>query len=100
MNNIVVICENTECANKLGEEANKLGYNVKFEIQKGNNIIDKISIEDIKSAKAVLFTLNRSIEDIQEIERFIDVEYYEVEPSISINNPDEVIKDIIADLNN
>ncbi|WP_270648267.1 PTS sugar transporter subunit IIBC [Paeniclostridium hominis] len=100
MNNIVVICENTECANKLGEESNKLGYNVKFEIQKGNDIIDKISIEDIKSAKAVLFTLNRSIEDIQEIERFIDVEYYEVEPSISINNPDQVIKDIIADLNN
>ena len=83
MNNIVVICENTECANKLGEESNKLGYNVKFEIQKGNDIIDKISIEDI-----------------QEIERFIDVEYYEVEPSISINNPDQVIKDIIADLNN
>ena len=100
MNNIVVICENIECANKLSEEANKLGYNIKFEIQEGNKIIDKISTEDIKSSKAVLFTLNRSIEDIQDIERFIDVEYYEVEPSIAITNPAGVIKDIIEDLNN
>ena len=100
MDNIVVICENIECANNLDESAKKLGYSIKYEIQEGTNIINEISIEDIKSAKAVLFVLDRSIEEIEEIERFIDIEYYEVEPSIAINNADQVIKEIIMDINN
>jgi fructose PTS system EIIB component len=100
MNNIAVICENIECANNLDESAKELGYSTKYEIQEGNNIINKLAIEDIKSAKAVLFVLDRSIEEVEEIERFIDVEYYEVEPIIAINNAVQVIKEIIMDINN
>lgn len=100
MKNIVVICENVECAKKLEEEASKLEYSIKFEVQENTNIVNKISTEDIKKSKAVLFVLDGSIEDIEDIERFIDIEYYEVDPTTVMNNSKEVIKEIIDDLNN
>ena len=99
METIILICENVECANKLEEEARRLGYNIKFEVQEATNIVNKISIDDIKNAKAVLFALNRRMEDIEDIERFIDIEYYEVEPIMAINNSKQVIQEIISDLN-
>lgn len=99
MNNIVVICEDVKCANKLKESAANLNYNVEFEIQKENEIINKIPTKDIKEAKAVLFVINKGIDEIDEIERFIDIEYYEVEPNIALENPSQVIREIISDLN-
>ena len=59
----------------------------------------KLTEKDIKDARAVLFVINRGIEEVNEIERFIDVEYYEVEPCIALENPKQVISEIIADLN-
>lgn len=100
MKNIAVICEDINCAKKLQEEANKLGYEVIYEIQTRDTIENEIKEQDIKSSECVLFSLNRRIEDIINIERFIDVEYYEVEPEIVINNTNQVISEIIEDLNN
>ncbi|GAA0707030.1 hypothetical protein GCM10008904_16160 [Paraclostridium ghonii] len=99
MNNIVVICEDINCANKLKELAKDFNYNVEFEIQKENEIINEISTQCIREAKAILFVLDKGIDEIDEIERFIDIEYYEVEPNIALENPSQVIKEIISDLN-
>lgn len=99
MNNIVVICEDINCGNKLQESAKEFNYNIEFEIQNEDTIINEISEKDIKDASAVLFVINRGIEEVNEIERFIDVEYYEVEHCIALENPKQVISEIIADLN-
>ena len=99
MKNIVVICEDINCANKLKESAIDLNYNIEFEIQNENGIKNKISEKNIKDASAVLFVINKGVNEINDIERFIDVEYYEVEPCIALENPKQVISEIIADLN-
>ena len=68
------------------------------EIQKEGVIISEVSEETIKNADAVLFVLNCSIEEVEGIERFIDCEYYEVDTNTVINNTDEVLKEIEADI--
>lgn len=98
MENIIVICENEICGKKLKDEANNLGFNLEFEIQIESNIINEISEQKIKDASAVLFVIDKGIEEINKIERFIDVEYYEVEPSIAITSPHQVIGEIISDI--
>lgn len=99
MKNIVAICENKECVNALVKACNDIGYNIDTEIQKNNIIIDEVSEEKIKKADAVLFTLNCTIEEVEGIERFIDCEYYEVDPDVVINNTDIVLKEIEMDIN-
>lgn len=98
MNNIIVICQNENCGKKLKESTVNLDFNVEIEVQNKNHIINKISEEKIKEAKAILFVVDKGIEKIKEVERFIDIEYYEVEPCIAINHPDQVISEIISDL--
>ena len=99
MNNIVVICEDINCGKKLKACAKDLNYNVEFEIQNENEIVNKISEKDIKNSSAVLFVVNKGINEINDIERFIDIEYYEVEPCVVLDNPKQVIVEIISDLN-
>ena len=99
MQKIVAICESIECGSLLKDESVKLGYEFKFEIQEDNEILNKLSEEEIKSAKVVLFAINKSIEEVEDIERFIDVEYYEVEPSIVMSSARQVIKEIADDIN-
>ncbi|AUN13161.1 PTS sugar transporter subunit IIBC [Paraclostridium sordellii] len=99
MQKIVAICESIECGSLLKDESVKLGYEFKFEIQEDNEILNKLSEEEIKSAKSVLFAINKSIEEVEDIERFIDVEYYEVEPSIVMSSARQVIKEIADDIN-
>lgn len=99
MKNIVAICENRECVNALVKACNNMGYNLETEIQKDNIIIDEISEDNIKKADIVLFSLNCSIEDVEGIERFIDCEYYEVDPDMVINNVEIVLKEIEMDIN-
>ncbi|CEJ72496.1 PTS system transporter subunit IIB [[Clostridium] sordellii] len=98
MQKIVAICESIECGSLLKDESVKLGYEFKFEIQEGNEILNKLSDEEIKSAKTVLFAINKSIEEVEDIERFIDVEYYEVQPSIVMSSAHQVIKEIADDI--
>ena len=64
-----------------------------------NKIKNKLSNENIKSSNVILFVTDKSVEDIEEIERFIDCEYYEVEPKFVIENPINVINEIATDLN-
>lgn len=97
--NIVAVCDNEESAKSLINGGKEIGYNIYCEIQDGNNIKNELSIESIKNSNVVLFVTNRSVEEIDGIERFIDREYYEVEPQFVINNPINVLKEIASDLN-
>ena len=98
MKKIVAICENKECVNALTKACADRGLNLDTEIQKEGVIISEVSEETIKNADAVLFVLNSSIEEVEGIERFIDCEYYEVDTNTVINNTDEVLKEIEADI--
>ena len=97
--NIVAVCDNEESAKSLINGGKEIGYNIYCEIQDGNDIKNELSIESIKNSNVVLFVTNRSVEEIDGIERFIDREYYEVEPQFVINNPINVLKEIASDLN-
>ena len=97
--NIVAVCDNEESAKSLISGGKEIGYNIYCEIQDGNNIKNELSIESIKNSNVVLFVTNRNVEEIDGIERFIDREYYEVEPQFVINNPINVLKEIASDLN-
>lgn len=97
--NIVAVCNNEESAKLLIEAGEQLGCEVNCEVQEGNKIKNKLSIENIKSSNAVLFVTDKSVEEIEEIERFIDCEYYEVEPKFVLENPINVINEIATDLN-
>lgn len=97
--NIVAVCDNEESAKSLINGGKEIGYNIYCEIQDGNNIKNELSIESIKNSNVVLFVTNRNVEEIDGIERFIDREYYEVEPQFVINNPINVLKEIASDLN-
>lgn len=96
---IVAICENEACASALEESGKSLGFNIRAEVQDGSNIKNELSIEEIKSSGAVLFVIDGTVEDIEKIERFIDCEYYEVEPKFVINDAKAVINEIISDIN-
>ena len=97
--NIVAVCDNEESAKSLINGGKEIGYNIYCEIQDGNDIKNELSIQSIKNSNVVLFVTNRSVEEIDGIERFIDREYYEVEPQFVINNPINVLKEIASDLN-
>jgi len=97
--NIVAVCDNEQSAKSLINGSKEIGYKVYCEIQDGKNIKNELSIENIKNSNVVLFVINRSVEEIDGIERFIDREYYEVEPQFVINNPINVLKEIASDLN-
>lgn len=98
MKNIVAICENKECVNALVKVCNNKEYNIETEIQNNNIIISEVSEEKIKNADAILFVLNCSIEEVEGIERFIDCEYYEIDPDTVINNAEAVLKEIEMDM--
>ena len=97
--NIVAVCDNEESAKSLINGGKEIGYNIYCEIQDGNDIKNELSIQSIKNSNVVLFVTNRNVEEIDGIERFIDREYYEVEPQFVINNPINVLKEIASDLN-
>lgn len=97
--NIVAVCENEACANALKENGKALGVSIRAEVQNGSDIKDELSIGEIKSSSAVLFVIDGTVEDIEKIERFIDFEYYEVEPKFVMNDAKAVINEIISDVN-
>lgn len=102
MKNIVVICENLQSAEAIKLAGKELGINVVCEIQENckiQNEINEISEAEIRKACAVLFVISFEVEDIEKIERFIDCEYYEVEPKYVINDAKSVIKEIMEEIN-
>lgn len=96
---IVVVCDNKKCSNLLIEAGKKLNINVKCETQDGEKISNELSVNEINSSVAVLFAVDRAIEEIEKIERFIDFEYYEVEPKYILSDAKSVLNEIIMDIN-
>lgn len=97
--NIVAICENEASAKSLQRAALELGFNVKYEVQAKSAIKNELSEKDINEAAIVLFVISYDVEDIEKIERFIDREYYEVEPKFVINDAKAVLNEISSELN-
>lgn len=97
--NIVAICENEASSKALQEASEALGFNIKSEIQAKSKIKNELSEKDIKESALVLFVISYAVEDIENIERFIDREYYEVEPKFVINDAKAVLNEIVAELN-
>ncbi|WP_074074343.1 PTS sugar transporter subunit IIBC, partial [Clostridioides difficile] len=77
---IVAVCESERSLNSLKTAANDLGFDLVYEIQENDNIKNELSIYDIEDASIVLFVTSDSIESIEKIDRFIDREFYEVDP--------------------
>lgn len=96
---IVAVCEDENCRKALEKACNNLGYELKSEIQSQDRIKDEVSISDIQEASIVLFAIDDKVENIENIERFIDCEYYEVGPKFIINDAESVMKEIMMDLN-
>lgn len=92
---IVAICENQQSVDALQNVVKGLNIEIKCEIQDTYEIKNKISKDEIRKADIVLFVISYSVEDIEEIERFIDIEYYEVEPQYVIKDAKAVINEII-----
>lgn len=96
---IVAICDNELCGKRLEEECSKSEIIISYEIQNENGIINKLSMDTIQNSNIVLFVTEKEVEEIAEIERFIDREYYEVLPQFVIENPANVISEITSDIN-
>lgn len=96
---IAAICDNELSGKLLKETGSKLGIIVNYEVQNENGIINKLSNDIIQNSNIVLFVTEKEVEQIEEIERFIDREYYEVLPQFVIENPSNVISEITLDLN-
>lgn len=100
MNKIITVIANSDkCIKYLKSAGDSLGIEIKFEIQSNGEIINELSINDIKQSTAVLFCIDGQVEEIENIERFIDCEYYEVEEKFIINDAKAVLKEILSDLN-
>ncbi|MGL5312703.1 MAG: hypothetical protein ACRC92_05615, partial [Peptostreptococcaceae bacterium] len=56
--NIVVICDNDNCAKALQEAGKELGFNIICEIQSGANIKNEITENEIRESMAVLFAID------------------------------------------
>ena len=96
---IAAICDNELSGKLLKETGSKLGIIINYEVQNENGIINKLSNDIIQNSNIVLFLTEKEVEEIEEIERFIDREYYEVLPQFVIENPSNVISEITLDLN-
>ncbi|MEW9079690.1 PTS sugar transporter subunit IIBC [Terrisporobacter glycolicus] len=96
---IAAICDNELSGKLLKEAGSKFGIIVNYEIQNEKGIINKLSKNIIQNSNIVLFITEKEVEQVEEIERFIDREYYEVLPQFVIENPENVISEITLDLN-
>lgn len=96
---IVVVCDNKNYSNLLIEAGKELNINIKCETQNGEKISNELSVNEINSSVAVLFVVDRAIEEIEKIERFIDFEYYEVDTKYILSDAKFVLKEIITDIN-
>ena len=96
---IVAVCESERSLNSLKTAANDLGFDLVYEIQENDNIKNELSIYDIEYSSIVLFVTSDSIESIEKIDRFIDREFYEVDPKYIIDDGKSIVSEILIDLN-
>ena len=96
---IAAVCDNSLLGMALKKAGEECGVEVNYESQYEDSIVDKLSSKTINSSDVILFVTDREIEQIEEIERFIDREYYEVLPQFVLSDPKNVISEITMDLN-
>lgn len=96
---IAAVCDNSLLGATLKKIATECGVEVNYEVQCEEGIVDRLSFKTIESSDVILFVTDREIEEIEEIERFIDREYYEVLPQFVLSDPKNVISEITTDLN-
>ena len=96
---IAAVCDNELSGKLLKETSSKLGIVLNYEVQNEDGIINKLPNDIIDNSNIILFVTEKEIEQIREIERFIDREYYEVSPKFVIEDPSNVISEITLDLN-
>lgn len=96
---IVAVCDDNTSGKILKESGESIGILVNYEVQNENGIINKLSDKVISESNIVLFVTEKEVEQIEEIERFIDREYYEVLPKFVIEDAKNVISEITMDLN-
>lgn len=96
---IAAVCDNELSGKLLKETSSKLGIVLNYEVQNEDGIINKLPNDIIENSNIILFVTEKEIEQIREIERFIDREYYEVSPKFVIEDPSNVISEITLDLN-
>ena len=96
---IAAICDNELSGKLLKEASSKVGIALNYEVQNDEDIINKLSDDVIQNSNIILFVTDKEVEQILEIERFIDREYYEVSPKFVIENADNVISEITLDIN-
>ena len=66
--NIVAVCDDEKSVKALTEAGKKLGCLIHCELQKDNKIKNKLSDENIRNSNAILFAIDKSVEEIEEIE--------------------------------
>ena len=96
---ITVVANSNECIELLKNAGNSIGVEIRYEVQSNGKITNELSIKDIKESTAVLFAIDGEVEDVENIERFIDCEYYEVEEQFIKNDAKAVLNEILSDLN-
>lgn len=96
---IAAICDNDLSGKLLKETSSKLGIVLNYEVQNEEGIINKLTDDVIQNSNIILFVTEKEVEQIRDIERFIDREYYEVLPQFVLENPDNVISEITLDIN-
>ena len=96
---IVAVCDSKECATLLEKAGKELNFEVVCEVQNGLDINNEILESEIRLSNAVLFAIDGEVENIAKIERFIDCEYYEVEPKFVVDNAKNVLLEIASDIN-
>ena len=96
---IAAICDNDLSGKLLKETSSKLGIVLNYEVQNEKVIINKLTDDVIQNSNIILFVTEKEIEQIRDIERFIDREYYEVLPQFVLEDPDNVISEITLDIN-
>lgn len=96
---IAAVCDDELSGKLLKETSSKIGVILNYEVQNEEGIINKLPNDIIQNSNIILFVTDKEVEQIRDIERFIDREYYEVSPQFVIENPTNVISEITLDLN-
>ena len=96
---IIAVCQNEESRNALISVCKEMNIDVKAEVQSNEEIKYEVKDEEIKNATYILFVIDYEVEEIEKIERFIDCEYYEVEPKYVMNDVKAVLNEILSEVN-
>lgn len=95
---ISVICDKDEWGMLVKKAGKELDIDINYEVQSDNVITNELSDEVIKSSDAILFVTQKEIEQIIDVERFIDLDYYQVAPVFIEQDAKSILKEVIDDV--